>query len=285
MLAIIALARPQTVFSRTRHSVDVIAIQMVVDVSGSMEALDMSIRTPAGVKYRTRLDAVKETFARFVEERPDDLIGLVTFGGYATTRCPLTTDHSALLHVLKGVQIPKPAQDKDGRVINQEELLTAIGDALATACARMEHAEPKSKIIVLLSDGESNTGIIKPGEALEAAKKLDIKAYTIGVGSSDRAPFRGRDIFGRETIQYAHVSLDEKLLRKIADRTGGQYFNVRDPNGLKRAMDDINALEKTRVERDVYNQYNELFLWFLAPAVGLIVLATSFNMLVTRKIV
>jgi len=284
-LAVTALARPQTVSSKITRTADVIAIEMVVDVSGSMEALDLSIRTPGAERIRTRLDAVKETFAEFVERRPDDLIGLVTFGGYAATRAPLTTDRDALVHVLKGVEIPGRSFDDKGRVVNQEELLTAIGDALATACARLEDVETKSKIIVLLSDGESNTGVIEPETAAELARELGIRVYTIGVGSTGRAPFWGRDLFGRRVVQYAHVILDEALLRQIAETTGGRYFNVRDPDGLETALADINRLEKTRVERDVYRQYNELFTWFLWPAATLIVLATGLNMLAARRVV
>jgi len=280
-LTIIALARPQTVLSKTAHQADAIAIQMVVDVSGSMEALDFSTRDTA----RTRLDVVKETFAQFIEKRTDDLIGLVTFGGYATSRVPLTIDHSALLHVLKGVQIPKPALDANGQLTNQEELLTAIGDALATACARLEKAEIKSKVIVLLSDGESNTGLIKPDEAIKAAKALGIKVYTIGVGSNGRAPFMARDVFGRNVIQYAEVRIDEDLLRRIASTTGAQYFNVRDPKGLSRAFADIDKLEKTNIRKDIYNQYTEYFPRFLWPGALVMVLALSMNMGVRKEII
>lgn len=237
------------------------------------------------VKPRTRLDAVKETFADFIGRRPDDLIGLVTFGGFASTRAPLTADHNALLHTLKGVEISRPVQDKTGQVVNQEEMLTAIGDALATACARLEKAEPKSKIIVLLSDGESNTGVIKPEQAIKMAEKMKIKVYTIGVGSTGEAPFPTRDMFGREVVQYARVSLDEELLERIASETRGRYFNVRDPKGLDRAMESINRLEKTAVERDVYSQYNELFLWLLCPALALLAAGTGLNMAVARRIV
>jgi len=279
--AIIALARPQTVLSKTAHQADAIAIQMVVDVSGSMEALDFSTRD----SYRTRLDVVKETFAKFIEKRTDDLIGLVTFGGYATSRVPLTIDHSALLHVLKGVQIPKPALDANGQLTNQEELLTAIGDALATACARLEKSEIKSKIIVLLSDGESNTGLIKPEEAIKAAKALGIKVYTIGVGSNGRAPFMARDVYGRNVIQYAEVRIDEDLLRRIASTTSGQYFNVKDPKGLARAFADIDKLEKTNIRKDVYNQYTEFFPRFLWPGVLALVLAVSLNMSIRKEII
>ena len=285
ILAVFALARPQTVFSRSRRSADIIALEMVVDVSGSMEALDLSIQTPAGKKYRTRLDAVKETFADFVADREGDLIGLVTFGGYATTRAPLTTDTAALLHVLKGVEIPKPARGKDGRILDEDELMTAIGDALVTACARIKDAEAKSRVIVLLSDGESNTGIIKPEAAIKTAKELGIKVYTIGIGTRGRAPFRTRDIFGRETIQYGAVSLDERLLRNIAQKTGGQYFNVSDPKGLEKAMSSVDKLETTRIEEDIYNQYNELFPRFLLSALGLVVLGTGLNMLIARRII
>jgi len=250
-----------------------------------MEALDMSdIAGNMIVKERTRLQAVKETFADFIAKRPDDLIGLVTFGGYTATRAPLTADHNALLHVLKGVEVPKPYQDKNGQIVNQEEMLTAIGDALATGCARLEKAVPKSKIMVLLTDGDSNTGLIKPEAAAETAKKMGVRVYTIGVGSNSQAPFKMRDMFGRETIQYAEVTMNEDLLRRIAGVTGGQYFNVRDPKGLQRAMDDINRLEKTAVERNVYHQYNELFLWFLIPGVLLIGAATGLNMLVSGRI-
>lgn len=280
-LAIVALARPQSVFSKTAVKANSIAVQMVVDVSGSMQALDFS----AEDKYRTRLDVVKETFAKFIQRRPDDLIGLVTFGGYATCRVPLTIDHGVLLHCLKGVETPRPVLNADGQVANQEELLTAIGDALSTACARLENVEIKSKIIVLLSDGESNTGIIKPDDAIKAAKAMGIKVYTIGVGSNGRAPFLVRDPFGRSTIQYAEVRLDEDLLRRIADTTKGQYFNVRDPKGLTRALNEIDKLEKTAVNREIYNQYDEWYLYFLAPGLILLILAATLNMMAFKQII
>lgn len=285
VLVVLALARPQTVFSRIRSKTDAIAIEMVVDVSGSMEALDLSEKTAAGYRFRTRLDAVKSVFSDFIKGRTDDLVGLISFGGYATTRAPLTTDHNALLHVLQGVEIPKPSRDKDGRVTNMEELNTAIGDALATACGRLENAEPESRIIVLLSDGESNTGIIEPDEAIEAAEKLGFKIYTIGVGSTGRAPFRGRDRMGRETVEWVNVVLDEELLQRIATRTGGKYFNVKDPEGLEKALEDIDSLERTEIERDLYSHYNELFPWFLVPSLGMIMLGSALNMIVARRVV
>ncbi|NQT94171.1 MAG: VWA domain-containing protein [Lentisphaerae bacterium] len=283
LLCITALARPQKVFATTRDRSDSIAVEMVVDVSGSMEALDMSIRTATGVTLRTRLEAVKQTFAEFIEQRPDDLVGLVTFGGYATTRSPLTLDHRALLHVLKGVEIPKQSFDRQGQIMNREELLTAIGDALATACARLENAEPTSRIIVLLSDGESNTGLIEPAEAIRVATKMGVKIYTIGVGSSGMAPFRGRNAFGKEQIFQAQVVLDEELLRRIAQQTGGRYFNVRDPRGLDKAMREIDELEKTTIERQTYSQYDEFFPRLLWPGLILVSLGVGLNMAIAGR--
>jgi Ca-activated chloride channel family protein len=299
VLIVGALARPRTVLSSSRRSANAIAIQMVADCSGSMNALDLSIRAPGGTRLRTRLDAVKETFAAFVEQRPDDLIGLITFGGYAATRVPLTADHAALLHVLQGVAIPRQVF-VNGQVVNQEELLTAIGDALATACARLKPARKavrggadaeagdpgvRSRIVVLLTDGESNTGIIKPEEATAAAKELGIKVYTIGVGTSGRAPFLAKDMFGRDQIQYADVTLDEKLLRRMAEQTGGRYFNATNPRGLEQALADIDKLEKSKVQRDVYEQYNELFPWLLFPALALVGAATTLNMFVAKRVI
>jgi Ca-activated chloride channel homolog len=284
VLIVCALARPRTFSSPLPRPSDVIAIQMVVDVSGSMEALDLSERMATGTRTRTRLDVVKETFAAFLEQRPDDLIGLITFGGYAVTRAPLTTDRDALRHVLAGVEIPKRSVDRDGTVVNQEELLTAIGDALATACARLADAEPKSKIIVLLSDGESNTGVIEPDTAIAAARRMGIKVYTIGIGTTGRAPFRVRDVFGRETTRLADVVLDEALLRRIASETGGVYFNVRDPRGLAKALAEIDALETTEIARDTYRHYDELFPRLLGPAALLLALGAGLNMAVARRI-
>lgn len=281
-LLILALARPQSVFSRSVRRADAIAIQMTVDCSGSMAALDFATQE----QQRTRLDVVKETFGRFVQMRPGDLVGLITFGGYASSRVPLTLDHEALLHSLRGVEIPRDAYNASGQVMNEEELRTAIGDALATACARLEKAAVKSRIVVLLSDGESNTGIIKPDEAIKAAKTLGIKVYTIGVGSNRaQAPFLVRDMFGRPAVQYAQVSIDEDLLRRIAEETGGQYFNVTDPKGLTRAMDAINKLEKTALNTELYNQYDEHVLWFLAPGLVLAALGAGLNAWLGRMMI
>ncbi len=281
LLLIVAAARPRTTLARERRSVNAIAIEMVVDVSGSMEALDL---TPPGQPYTTRLDAVKEMFAQFVSARPDDLIGLVTFGGYASTRAPLTADHRALTHVLKGVEIPRAQTDDQGRPVDQEETLTAIGDGLSTGIARLTDAEPKTRIAILLSDGESNTGIITPDQAADAAAKLGVRVYVIGVGSNSRTPFKARDMFGRETIAYADVTFDESQLKAIASKTSGRYFSVRDSEGLKAALDEINTLETTKIDRQVYERYNEHFVAFLLWGAALAALSLTLNMALTRRL-
>lgn len=273
LLLIIAAARPRSVLSKERKSVNAIAIGMVVDVSESMKALDLA---PAG-RRKTRLDVVKEMFRRFVEKRPDDLISLVTFGGYASTRSPLTADHEALLHCLQGVEIPP--RDGDG-----QELMTAIGDGLATGVARLTDAEPKTRILILLSDGESNTGIITPEQAADAAAKLAMRVYTIGVGSHNaRTPFPVVDDFGRERIVYANTTFDETQLKAIAEKTGGRYFAVGDSDGLKASLDEIDSLEKTEIDRQVFHHYDEHFVPFLLWGAGLAVLALCLNIHFIRR--
>lgn len=280
LLLIIAVARPRTTLTREQRSVNAIAIEMIVDVSGSMEALDLSPEM-----QKTRLDVVKEMFATFIQKRPDDLIGLVTFGGYASTRAPLTPDHRALVHVLTGVEIPKNRLDAQGRPVDQEETMTAIGDGLSTGLARLQDAEPKTRIVILLSDGESNTGIIQPDQAAAAAAKLGVRVYTIGVGSNNnRTPFRTRDIFGRQSVGYMNLAFNEPQLKSISEKTQARYFNVRDNEGLKHALEEISKLETTQIKRDIYERYNEHFVDYLLWGAGLIVLAITLHMALTRRL-
>ena len=282
-LLMVAAARPRQALSHGRRSVDAIAIAMTVDVSGSMEALDL---TPRGQNYKTRLDVVKEMFRTFIEARPDDLIGLVTFGGYASSRAPLTADHETLLHVLKGVEVPSVAHDASGRPVDPDETMTAIGDGLATALARLKDAEPKSKIVILLSDGVSNTGVVEPDAAAAAAAKLGIRVYTIGVGTkSIRTPFKARDLFGRTSIAYADMSFDESQLKSIAQKTHARYFAVSDADGLKAALEENDSLEKTTLDQTVYQRWNEFFAPFLLGGVALVLLAVTLQMAASRRLV
>ena len=283
-LLVVAAARPRSPLAHESRSVDAIAIAMTVDVSGSMDALDL---TPKGERFSretTRLAVVKKLFAQFVEKRPDDLIGLVTFGGYASTRSPLTADHEALLNVLRGVQISSVAYDAQGRAISGDEQMTAVGDGLATALARLKDAKPKSKIVILLSDGVSNTGAVEPDEAAAAAKKMGVKVYAIGVGTrSRRTPIIGRDFFGRETVQYADMTFDERQLKSIARTTGGLYFPVNDREALVKALEDISELETTKLEADAYDRWEEHFALFLLPGAVLVLAAVTLSMAATRR--
>ena len=283
-LLVVAAARPRSPLARATRSVDAIAIVMTVDVSGSMDALDL---TPPGERFSkdtTRLAVVRKLFAEFVDRRPDDLIGLVTFGSYASTRSPLTADHAALLNVLKGVETATAAFDAEGNRIGEAEGNTAIGDGLAVALARLKDARPKSKVAILLSDGLNNTGAVEPEAAADAAAKLGIKVYAIGVGTrSRRTPVMTTDFFGRRTVQYANMAFDEKQLKSIASRTGGAYFPVNDRDSLAKALDEIDRLEKTRIEADAYDRWEEHFVPFLLGGALLVLAAVSLSMSASRR--
>jgi Ca-activated chloride channel family protein len=285
-LLVFASMRPRTPLARETRSVDAIAIAMAVDVSGSMEALDL---TPQGEKYSmdtTRLAIVKKLFAEFVEKRPDDLIGLVTFGGYASARSPLTADHAALLNVLKGVEIPSLALDDAGRAIAPDEQMTAIGDGLACALDRLKDAKPASKIAILLSDGVSNAGAVSPDEAAAAAAKLGVKVYAIGVGTkSRRTPIIMRRPFtGEKVVSYTDTTFDEGQLKSIAGKTGGRYFSVNDRDSLAAALEEIDTLEKTKLDADSWNRWNEEFAPFLLAGAALALLAVFLSVASARRI-
>lgn len=269
-LLVVAAARPREPFGKSGRSVESIAIAMVVDVSGSMRAPDMSSRYSREV---TRLDVVKKAFAEFVKKRPDDLISLVTFGTYASARTPLTSDHETLLNVLKGVEIPS----------GSDEAETAIGDGLSVALLRLKDAKMKSKIVILLSDGVSNIGSaqggVDPETAAAAAKKMGIKVYTIGVGANSRAAM---DPFGFGMMM-GGARFDERQLKNIAATTSGMYFSVNDQAGLERAMKDIDELETTKVEVEEWTRWVEYFPTFLALGVSLTVLASLLSMLAVRR--
>lgn len=264
---IVAAAGPRRQLSREVKAVDALAVMMAVDVSGSMQALDLS----EGGREETRLDVVKRVFRDFLERRPEDLIGLVTFGGYASVRAPLTADHRALAHTLAGVEIPGMRGDVRG--VSEDELMTAIGDGLSVALLRLKEAETKTKIVILLSDGESNAGAVLPMEAAEAAKKLGIRVYTIGVGSTGMAQMRVWNQWGNTDLVVTPVRLDEKTLQTIAEATGGDYANVRSQAQLEAFLRHIAELETTRLGRQVFTRYRTLARPWLMVGLGLTLLA------------
>lgn len=276
-LIVLALARPQHGLSDFRVRTEGISIVMCIDRSGSMQALDFTIDS----ERVDRLTAVKKVFGEFVTGtgklpgRPDDQIGLVSFGGYAEAKSPLTLDHGALVEVLASVEIAEPIYDHDGNVVEreylEEERATAIGDAVTLAVDRLLESKATSKVIVLLSDGENTAGIIEPKDAAEAAKSFGIKVYSIGVGSNGRAPFRMVDAFGRERLMAQNVTLDETTLKMIAETTGGQYFNAKDTVALESVYTEIDKLEKTLTEGRLYTEYKEWFQPLLLLGLALVI--------------
>ena len=295
---IIALARPQYGREEFRVRTEGIAVEMCIDRSGSMQAMDFEIDG----RRVDRLTAVKDVFREFVSGdkqpqtddgksdgkkrrpgggklpgRPDDQIGLIAFGGYANAKCPLTLDHDALLSVLDTVKIPQPIHNSQGEVINErllrEEMSTAIGDALALAVDRLKDVKAKSKVIILLSDGESNAGVLEPAEAAEAAKAYGIKVYTIGVGSTGEAPFPAIDALGRKVLVRGSVKLDEETLKMLAETTGGRYFNATNTAALEEVYAEIDKLEKSETKGRLYSKYGELYRWAMWPGLAAILLA------------
>jgi Ca-activated chloride channel homolog len=276
-LLTVALARPQRGREEFRAPAKGIAIEMCIDRSGSMQAMDFEIKG----EPVSRLAIVKKTFRQFVDGgdglpgRRDDLVGLVDFGGFAEAKCPLTLDHGALDQLLDTVKVAQPMVDSQGNVINrnllQEDQSTAIGDALALSVDRLKESKAKSKIIILLSDGASNSGVMSPEEAAGIAKTFGIKVYTIGIGTtSGTVPMQATDPFGNTMMMPIQADLDEETLRMIADTTGGQYFNVQDAQSLKQVYATIDKLEKTVSEGRRYTHYRELYEYPLWPALALL---------------
>ena len=277
-LIVLALARPQSGREEFRIRTEGIAIEMCIDRSGSMRALDF----PVDGEQVNRLAAVKRVFHQFVagegdfDGRPDDLIGLVAFGGFADAKCPPTLDHGALLDILDTVEIPEPVVDKHGRIINeqlwQEEQATAIGDAIAVGVDRLKDIKSKSRVILLLSDGENTAGVVQPEEAANAAAEFGIRIYTIGVGTTGMTPYPTTDAFGRNILRAQPVRLDEDSLKMLSQKTGGRYFNAQNAEALTEVYAEIDRLEKTETEGRVYTEYREMFQWLMLPGLGFVLL-------------
>lgn len=247
-LLIVAVARPQSVEHEVETTSDGIDIVLSLDISGSMLARDF---TP------DRLVAAKEVASTFIANRTGDRIGLVVFAGEAFTQAPLTTDQATLQTLLGRI---KSGVIEDG---------TAIGNGLATAVNRLRESDSKSKVIILLTDGVNNRGQISPLTVAEIAKDLGIKVYTIGVGRNGQAPYPLFDERGREVdTVMLDVEIDEESLREIAEKTGGEYFRATDKESLKRIYDEINSMEKSKVEvlefTLVHEEYLKFVLWALA---------------------
>jgi Ca-activated chloride channel family protein len=289
-LLIVALAGPRTVLEQTVTETEGIAIQLVVDLSGSMQARDFQ----KNGKPVDRLTAIKDVVSRFLigdqqlVGRTYDLVGLVTFARFADGVVPATLDHNFLIERLNSTQIVSE-RGEDG---------TAIGDALGLATEKLvalrnsKQQEIGSKIVILLTDGENNAGELDPLDAADLAAAVGVKVYTIGVGSRGMAPFPVIDPFsGREGYQMMEVTIDEAMLETIAGRTGGRYFRATDTQSLEQIYAEIDELEKSRLEDRLYVDYRELAIqpfqfrgWTLLPVASWALLLLGSSLLIERTL-
>jgi Ca-activated chloride channel family protein len=272
---VIALAGPRAGDRNARIRREGIAIMMAVDVSGSMRALDLSQKN----RELTRLDAVRQVFEQFVlggaglDGRADDAVGLVAFARYTETRSPLTLDHGNLIAAAH--QLDFAPEDEDG---------TALGAGLQLAIERLRDFEARSKVALLLTDGQSNVHEISEDSAIDDAIKAGVKVYTIGAGTNGSAPVRVDLGDGQTRLVHTPVAIDEVTLRKIADRTGGQYFRATDNKSLRQIYTQIDRLERTSLEEERFTEYRQFYGWFAVIAMGLVVTALLLRGTVLRRL-
>lgn len=249
-LMIIALARPQWGTREMSVRTEGINIILAVDLSESMAALDFRKEG----KIVDRLEAAKGVIHEFIGRRTGDRIGLVVFGSQAYTQLPLTRDYDTISTILKQLQIGAAGKS------------TAIGDAIGISLKRLEDTEGKSNIIILLTDGQSNSGVLSPEAAVEIAAQKDVKIYTIGIGGKGEAPFRVNLPGYGDRYVYQNVDMDEDALKDIAKKTDGLYFRAEDLAGLEAIYDTIDQLEKTETVVKTYDNYRDLYTVALLPA-------------------
>lgn len=262
VLLVVALARPQSSNSWQTYTSEGIDIVLALDVSGSMLARDF---TP------DRLEAAKEVATKFILERPQDKIGLVIFAGESFTQCPLTTDQAVLVNLLRDV---KSGMIEDG---------TAIGLGLANAVNRLKDSPAKSKVVILLTDGVNNRGAVAPATAAELAKTYGIRVYTIGVGTYGEAPYPVPTPFGVQ-LQNVPVEIDEEVLQQIAALTGGKYFRATDNDKLKQIYQEIDQLEKSKIEVKHFSKKNEQYFVFGLAGLCLLIVQVLLRYTLLRKI-
>jgi len=250
ILMVVGLARPEQVSAEREYQTKGVDIVISLDISGSMLAEDF--------QPENRMGVAKQEAIKFIRGRENDRIGLVVFARKAFTQCPMTLDYDVLTRLLQDINV---GMIQDG---------TAIGMGLANAVNRLRDSDAKSKIIILITDGENNAGNIDPITAAELAKTFGVKVYTIAVGKGGLVPFPVDDpLFGKRYVQ-ANVEIDEMTLKRIADITGGLFFRARDPKALTEIYEKINKLEKTEVKVKEYLSFSPLFHWFLIPAMLLL---------------
>jgi Ca-activated chloride channel family protein len=253
-LIVIALARPQRVHKQIKVTSDGLDILLALDTSQSMSETDFAV----GGRAVDRLSVAKGVMAQFVDARPYDRIGLVLFGEEAFTHVPLTLDHETLTAVLEDVQLGVAGGSA-----------TAVGTAIAVATKRISTLDAPSRIVILVTDGQSNAGSLSPDEAAEAAAALGVRLYTIGVGADGGASLLGR-LFGG-----GRSGIDEVGLTRVAETTGGKYFRAKDTQSLQAIYETIDELEPSTAEVEELSHREELYAWALAPALALFALAAA----------
>lgn len=264
LLLMVVLARPQSTSSWQDVTAEGIDIVMAIDISSSMNAEDFK---------PNRLGAAKKVAQKFIGNRPNDRIGLVVFAGESFTQCPLTTDHSVILNLFEDV---KSGMLEDG---------TAIGMGLATSVKRLKDSEAISKVVILLTDGENNSGSIAPATAAEIAEEFGVRVYTVGVGTKGTAPVPYTDPFGRTRYQEVEVKINEELLTRIAELTDGKYFRATDNESLEEVYAEIDELEKSKIDVTEYRKRKEEFLPFAIIALALLGLEVLLKQTVLKSIV
>jgi len=270
-LFLVAMAQPRLTRSETHITASGVDIVVAIDLSGSMRSEDFEV----GNKRLNRLDMARQVLQGFIEKRANDRIGLVAFATQAFIAAPLTLDHDFLLQHLDRLQI--------GSI---EENRTAIGSGLATAINRLREVRSKSKIVILMTDGQNNSGKVAPLTAAEAGEALKIKVYTIGVGMRGQAPYpAGRNpLTGQTVYQMMPVDIDEDTLQKIADRTGGKYYRADRADRFQEIYSEIDKLEKTEQEVKKFVQHQELFPWFITPGLGMLLLELALRHTLLRRL-
>lgn len=259
VVAIVLLARPQSSESKIKRNVEGIDIVVALDISDSMLIEDM--------EPTNRLEASKLVIEKFIKGRISDRIGLVVFSGESYTRVPPTLDYPVLRKSLKEVTTTK-----------NMKMGTAIGVALGNAVSRLQDSTARSRVVILLTDGASNTGTISPDEALSIAKGYGVKVYTIGMGKEGKAmlPVYRKDFYGktRKSYQPMTTSVNIELLQQIADETGGKFYRTNDEKALALVFDEINKLEKTKIDINEYTKYNEEYQAYLGWILGLLLVGS-----------
>ncbi len=267
-LLIIGLARPQRSEGESQVTSAGVDIVVALDVSGSMRSEDFELRG----QRANRLAVAKDVLRTFVDKRSNDRIGLVAFAGRPYIVAPPTLDHSFLVGNLDRLEI---GSIEDG---------TAIGSALSAALNRLRDLKAKSRLVILMTDGQNNSGKVPPLTAAEAAQSLKVKVYTIGVGTRGQAPIPYRDVFGRMGYRMVDVDIDEDTLKEIAKRTGGAYFRADSSSTLREIYDQIDRMEKTEVQVKKYQRFDELYAWAVLPGLSLLLLETILAHTVWRKL-